>query len=283
MPGFLLVVALTGGPFAQAAPVPDETRVTFDDAEQEAFLLAGDIVAREPAPGGRSLTTRVTLRRGDLEHDAHVQSHDEYRAQLRLSSSTELDFRDTWKNNVAAYRLDRLLGLHMIPVSVARRDGRKKAAFTWWVDDVIMSERQRYERHQPAPDVEAWNEQMEIVRVFDQLIYNFDRNLENLLIDSGWRLWMIDHTRAFKIFGDLRSEESLGERCDRGLLGAMRRLERPALDEALSDFLDGNQVRGLLERRDRILRHYDDLIAKRGEGAVLYDRPPRPRTVSFDR
>jgi len=40
---------------------------------------------------------------------------------------------------------------------------------------------------------------MWVVRLFDQLIYNTDRNLGNLLIDKSWRLWMIDHTRAFKV------------------------------------------------------------------------------------
>jgi len=281
MPSVLLVVALAAGAQAPVARAPEPARVTFDDAEEEAFLLEAEVVARRAAPGGRSLTTRVTLRRGDLEHDAHVQTHDEYRTQVRLASSTELDFRDTWKNNVAAYRLDRLLGLHMTPVSVPRRDGTTMGAFTWWVDDVLMSERQRFERKRPAPDVEAWNDQARVVRVFDQLIYNFDRNLENLLIDGGWRLWMIDHTRAFKIFGDLRSEEELPDRCDRGLLLAMRRLDRETLENALGDFLSGTQVGGLLERRDRIVRHYDDRIAKRGEAAVLYDLPARPPTVSF--
>ena len=42
---------------------------------------------------------------------------------------------------------------------------------------------------------------MSLVRVFDQLIGNIDRNVGNLLITSDWRIWAIDHTRAFRLTG----------------------------------------------------------------------------------
>ena len=36
------------------------------------------------------------------------------------------------------------------------------------------------------------------VRVFDELIANRDRNIGNMLWTSTWKMWMIDHTRAFR-------------------------------------------------------------------------------------
>ena len=59
---------------------------------------------------------------------------------------------------------------------------------------------------------------MWVVRLFDQLIFNTDRNLGNLLIDKSWRLWMIDHTRAFKTFTEPKSPKNLSTQCARGLL-----------------------------------------------------------------
>ena len=284
---FLGVLALSAGGWGWEKPrtpaAPPRATVTLSDAEQEEFLLEASVVARRSAPGGRTLSTRATLRRGDLVHDAHVQTHDEYKSQLSLATSMELDFRDSWRNNVAAYRLDRLLGLGMVPVTVVRRDEGKMASFTWWVDDVLMTEKERYERKVSAPDVEAWNQQIFVVRVFDQLIYNFDRNLGNLLIDEDWRLWMIDHTRAFKVFKELRSEKSLPERCEKDLLAAMRGLDRPALDAPMEGLLSGAQTDGLLARRDAIVRRYEQDIATRGESAVLYDLPPRPLEVVASR
>jgi hypothetical protein len=246
-----------------------------DDASREAFLLEGRIIRDRSAGEGVTDSRRVTLEREGVEHDAQVQIHDEYHSELRLESTVEIDFRDTWRNNVAAYRLDRLLGIGMVPTAVVRDYVHDRGAWSWWVDDVIMDEKERYLSHKPAPDPVVWNRQIFIVRLFDQLIYNFDRNLENLLIDSQWRLWMIDHTRAFKIFKDLREEKDLAPTCERHLLAALRTLDQPTLEKVMDGLLNDTQIDGLLARRDKIVRHYDGLIASRGEAAVLYDLPPR--------
>ena len=152
---------------------------------------------------------RATLRKDGLEHDAHIQSIDQSQAVKSLGAgTTEMDFRDSFRNNVAAYRLDRLLGLGMVPVTVERNFERKDSAFTWWVDDVLMTELERHDKKMGAPDPPAWNRQIYVVRIFDQLIYNFDRNLGNLLIDKSWNLWMIDHTPRVQ---DLQGAEEPGE------------------------------------------------------------------------
>ncbi len=189
----------------------------------------------------------------------------------------ELDFRDSWRNNVAAYRLDRALGLGMVPVTVVRRHDKGDAAFTWWVDDVLMVEQERFKKKIRAPDIDEWNRQMLVVRIFDQLIYNFDRNLGNLLIDTQWNIWMIDHTRAFKIFDELKSEKNLGDRCARDFLASMRRLDKTTLKPLLADLLNEGQIDALLARRDRIVRCYEEKIGARGEASVLYDLPTRIR------
>jgi hypothetical protein len=260
-----------------AACVPALAGTPTTDAEREHFLLEAEVVKLKGAPGGITGSYRAQLKLGDFVHDAHVQPHDEYKSQLQLGSGLEVDFRDTWRNNVAAYRLDRMLGLGMVPVTVVRRDPRsaRLASFTWWVDDVLMLERERYGKKIHSPDPETWNRQMYVTRVFDQLIYNFDRNLGNLVIDKDWRIWMIDHTRAFKVFKQLRKPKDLGETCDAELLASMRALQKPALQEAMKGLLDEGQVEGLLGRRDAIVRIYDKRIAEQGADKVLYHLPPR--------
>ena len=247
-----------------------------DDAAKEQFLLQADVVRVRSAPGGVTGSLRATLRRGSLTHDADIQLIDESSPERTLGSATELDFHDSWRNNVAAYRLDRLLGLRMVPVTVVRDYDTKRAAFTWWLDDMLMTEKERYQKKQDAPDVGSWNHQVEVVRVFDQLIFNFDRNLGNLLIDRGWHIWMIDHTRSFKVFKDLRDEKQLPASCPRGLLAALRKLDEPGLKTRTAGLLSKGQIEGVLGRRDRIVAYYDKLIAARGRAAVLYDLPVRP-------
>jgi hypothetical protein len=260
---------------AQEAPAPPAATIGVSDDERERFLLAAPVLRRRAAPGGVTNSERATLGEGSAQHDAHIQRIDEKKLQNALASGLELDFLDSFRNNVAAYRLDRLLGLGMVPVTVMRRDGLRPASFTWWVDDVLMDEKARLARKVRSPDVEAWNRQMYVVRVFDQLIFNFDRNLGNLLVDKDWRVWMIDHTRAFKKFKTLKSHKELGPRCARQLLASLRQLDRATLQRTMVDLLDRHQIDGLLARRDAIVRHYDARIATLGDEAVLYDFPSR--------
>jgi hypothetical protein len=270
------LVLATGSLAAQElSPTPALPKVNLTtDADRERFLLEAVIVRRRSAPGGITNSERATLRGADgWEHDAHIQRIDQQKMATPVGATIELDFRDSYRNNVAAYRLDRLIGLRMVPVTVVRHDGTLPASFTWWVDDVAMDEKARHQKKIRVPDVEAWNRQMWVLRAFDQLIYNFDRNLGNLLIDKDWRIWMIDHTRAFKHFKQVKTPKDLGPRVARELLAGMRRLDQPTLKQTMKDLLNGSQIDGLLARRDWIVKHYDAKIAQLGEAAVLYDLP----------
>ena len=74
----------------------------------------------------------------------------------------------------------------MVPVSVEREIGGKKSAVTWWVDDVKMMAKKRYEKKIAPPNRARWNDQKFQVRIFNELVYNTDANLENLLITNDW-------------------------------------------------------------------------------------------------
>jgi hypothetical protein len=281
--GSFLAVTAPGVPALVAGPAEATTGQepgVLGDSERERFLLEGEVVRTRTAPGGITGSLRATLRRDGSEHDAHIQTIDQHKLHEQLTSGLEIDFHDTYRNNVAAYRLDRLLGIDMVPVTVVRRYQEKPAAYTWWVDEVIMTEKERLGRQVHPPDVSAWNDRMYMVRVFDQLIYNIDRNLGNLLVDKHWRIWMIDHTRGFKGFKGLRNSKELGNRCERHLLAALRRLDEPALRTSMKDLLAPNQIQGLLARRDRIVAYFDKRIAELGEAKVLYDVTPHVTAVT---
>jgi hypothetical protein len=255
---------------------PVQKAVGLTDAEKEVFLSTAAVVRTRSVGTGTTGSVRATLRKDGLEHDAHIQSIDLLKPVNSMGGgTTEIDFRDSYRHNVAAYRLDRRLRLGMVPVTVKRDYERKTSAFTWWVDDVMMDELQRHDKKIEAPDPQAWNRQMYVVRIFDQLIYNFDRNLGNLLVDKSWNLWMIDHTRAFKVFKELKDVENLGTHCPRALLSALRDLDRPSLVRTMERLLTEGQVSGLLARRDVIVKYFDARIAEIGEKEVLYDLPPR--------
>jgi hypothetical protein len=250
---------------AATAPMPKLT-----DAQQEEFLAKAKILNSRAASKGITGSQRATLTDGKITHDAHIQCIDESKHEFKTDRGTELNFRDSYKYNIAAYRLDRLLGIGNVPVTVERRVGGKACAVDWWVDNVMMDEATRKQKKLEAPDAEAWNQRMYMVRVFDQLIYNVDRNLQNLLILKNWDLVMIDHSRSFRLHHTLENVKNL-VMCDRALLVSLRALDKDQVQQHLMTYLTKGEAQALMARRDLIVRFFDGRIKEKGEAAVLYD------------
>jgi hypothetical protein len=221
------------------------------------------------AGGGVTGSRRATLTDGQITHDAHIQTVDEAKAVFEAGRNTELNFKDTYRYNIAGYRLAKLVGLTNVPMSVERNIDGKIAAVTWWVDDVQMDEKDRVKAKSLGPDPVRTNKQIQIMRVWDELIQNRDRNQGNILWTSDWTMWLIDHTRAFRLGQNLLKPEQLS-RCDRGLLERLRAITPESLAAAVGSSLTKSEQEALLTRRDRIIKHYEDRIARLGEPVVLF-------------
>jgi hypothetical protein len=239
--------------------------------QKEHFLLTAHVMKEHGVKKGITNTVRVTMSDGAITHDASVQRIDESKQVFEgADGSREYNFKDSFKFNVAAWRLARLLGIgDMVPPSVQRPYDGKTAAYTWWVEDVQMDEATRVEKKIEAPDTDRWNHEMYVVRVFDQLIYNMDRNLTNLLVDKQWQIWMIDHTRSFRLQHILRNDKNLVQ-CDRDLLAKLKNLDEPTLEKELRLYVSKDEIKAVLARRDVIVKFFE----AKGDSA-LYNRPPR--------
>ena len=246
--------------------------VTLAPAQMEEFLLRARIVNMRAAGGGVTGSRRATLSNGTLTHDAHIQNVNLTRPLFQVpGAAAELNFKDNYRYNVAGYRLALLLGLDNVPMSVERRVEGKPAAVTWWIDDVLMDERERLKTEARGPDPERTAMQTHLMRVFDELIANRDRNMGNIVWTRDWKMWMIDHTRAFRLGDDLQPATLL--RIERSLLDNMRTLTEPAMRKAIDGSLTTTEVRAVLARRDVIVKLFEDRIAERGEASVLYRLP----------
>ena len=141
------------------------------DREKEIFLSRAKIVSAKSLSVGITLSQRLTLTDGALTHDAHFQTVDDFKPVFQGRTGSEVSFRDSYRYNIAAYRLDRLIGLGMTPVSVERKYRGDTGALTWWVDNVIMMELDRWNKDIEPPNKEAWNHQMYQARLFNELVF----------------------------------------------------------------------------------------------------------------
>ena len=161
----LPVLSARQAPSAAAPASPATPQLSLE--QQEEFLKKAKILKTRGAGKGVTNTLRATLSDGTITHDASIQTIDVFMQEFKSKQGVEFNFRDSWRFNVAGYRMDRLLDIGMTPPSVERNYQNKPASFTWWVDDVIMDEGERLKSKTPAPNVDLWNEQLWVVRLFD--------------------------------------------------------------------------------------------------------------------
>jgi len=273
MPRVLVValIALVAGP----SPVAAQTAVTapaatsLSSAEMENFLLEGRVVKNVRVLKGVTDARQVTLSTGAVTHDAQIQTVDIAKPLFEVApKQTEINFRDCYCYNIAAYRLAVLLGLDNVPMSVKRVVEDKPAAVTWWLEEVMDEGDRRKEKLAHSNPLRA-ADYYGVMYVFDELIQNRDRNAGNIMWERDSRMWMIDHTRAFRLGRDLRNPGSLA-RVERSLFEKLRALDRGAFVDAIKNILTKDEIEALFIRRDRLVQLFDQRIASLGEAKVLY-------------
>jgi hypothetical protein len=269
----VLAVALAGSAQAPPGPEPPKARahgLPLEGEAAEVFLRTAEVVERRPSSEGVTQSERLKLSDGTRTLRAVRKTVDIFhRGVTELQDgTTQVDFRDSWKFEVAAYELDKLLGLGMVPPTVERTIDRTTGSVQMWVEGALTIVGLQ-ERQLEDPDSRHWNRQVYNARLLRQLTYDTDStNINNDLIDPDFRLYAIDFTRAFRTSSALRSEDDL-DRFSRSTLDALARLDRANLHDRLGRWLNAAQIYGLLKRRDRILALAKKLVAARGE-SVLY-------------
>ena len=101
------------------------------------------------------------------------------------------------------------------------------------------------------------------IRVFDQLVYDDDPNLTNVLIGAGLEIWRIDFSRAFRLYKDLRNPKDL-VRCDRQLFEKLKALDGNELAGKTKGYLSKDEVKAVMARRDKIVAQFQKMISEKG-------------------
>ncbi len=237
--------------------------------EIEAFMRAAKVTRSRELSTGITRPLRLTLSDGAFTHDAVFQRIDEKKVMfVPTKGRSEINFVDSWRYNVAAYRLTGLLGLdRMMPVTIDYHYRGNHGSLSWWMES-LMDERRRLKEKVKPPDPQAWNHDMYRMRLFTSLVHDTDRNLGNVLVSPSWGVIMLDFTRAFRLHPEIQSKEI--HRCDRQLWTRLQQLTASAVDAAVGDYLTSFEKAALLKRRELLVSHIQQLIAQLGEDKVLY-------------
>jgi len=244
---------------------------SFTSSEAERFLHAAKRIGRASLPTGVTRSAVLKLRDGSHEARAVWKTLDQHKQIQRFEGGvSDLGFRDSWTSEVAAYEIDKLLDLHMVPPTVERRMRGDLGSLQLWLEGVVTEAKRRKEHPLAASEVEAYNRQMHSSRVFHQLIQDTDyKNVSNLLLDGNLRLYIVDSSRAFRTEATLTNAEYL-RHFSRSLIARLRDLNLEVLEKRVGRWLNKKQIEALLQRRDLILERVFELVARHGEAAVLY-------------
>lgn len=264
----LMVFALQG--MADEAPAPP---LALTGETAEAFLRHAEVIELEEYDNkGITKPRKATLSDGELSLFAVFKDIDEIHPKIKAANGrTVLYLKDCYKHEVAAYELDKLLGLDLVPPTVGRKIGRDRGSLQMWITGAMTEWERRKEKETPPPDMAEWNNQVSTLKLFLQLIWDTDyNNISNIMVDEDWKIWKIDSSRAFRIDGHLRREDAL-TRFSRSFLTSLENLDRKKYEKALRPWLHKKQIKAMWQRRTRILALAKERVAEFGEASVLYD------------
>jgi len=255
------------------APIPSPSQYRADEVAQretwEKFLATAEIVKSERLGEGVTHPWKLTLRSGGVEKKACWKG------------TTGLQ---EWRFEIAAYRLDKLLGLAMLPPSVERDFNGKRGALVLWVDSktsllrlVEDNEKARQagrKEEPPPPFEETVGRGKYATRIWDCLVANEDRTQENVLYTDDWRTLLIDHSYAFRSDGEYADRLVYGKngikkyangdlilikQAPRALMERIKALDAESIKAAVGSYLTASEIDAVLKRKAILLAEVEEM------------------------
>jgi len=251
--------------FAQFTPEELEKR-----PEWEEFLVSADSIEQSRMNTGQAVTNPWVL---TLSHNGVTN-----KAIWKNPSGRMKGYLESWKWEIAAYKLDKLLGLNMVPPTVEREFGGDRGSAQLWIDGCItLKDKVTDNVKTPSHKVFQFNRAYYLQRAFDNLIANEDRHQNQYLITDDFRMLLIDHSRSFRTSGKFtkgliytKKNKKEMKQLPAAFVEKLRALDPATIKEAVGEYLNDKEIEAVLKRRDLILKDIDKLIADLGEAQVLY-------------
>jgi len=264
-----LLIIFISQSFAQFAPEELAERPRWEKFLQEAKIISysKDFSEREAVTEPWTLT---------LEKDGVSR-----RALWKNPEGRFKGFLDNWRCEIAAYRLDKLLGLNMVPPTVEKIFQGNRGSCQLMIENVInLRQKEEQKIQTPSHRVFPLNRATYLQRAWDNLTANPDRIMGDILYTQDWRMLLCDHSRAFlssriytkKLIFDekYKGGPKLMKQIPKAFVEKLTTLNFKLIQEAVGDYLTDKEIEAVLIRRDLILDWLDKRIKKLGADKVLY-------------
>jgi hypothetical protein len=230
----------------------------------ESYLKTAKIVLKRRA-GGRGENWIISLDDGKIARQGF----------FKLSNRARPTFiPDSYKYGIAAYELDKLLDLNMVPPVVERKIEGKKGSLQVFIEGALNESDRRIKKIKP-PEPEKFKNTLDDLTVFENLTYSpsycGERELADILImdKADWKIWRVDFSEAFAPSPELIPGCEI-TRCSMSLYQQLIKLEDKVIKAKLEYYLNDEEISMLLKRKQLIIARIKKLIAEKGEKSVLF-------------
>ena len=190
-------------------------------------------------------------------------------------------FIENWRWEIAAYRLDKYLGLNMISPTVEKKFKGVRGSCQLWADYWIKAKHKNEQKIKVlSHKVISYNRANYLRLAFDNLIANEDRHSGNIFITEDWRIILPDHSRSFRTSNKLtknliytekhKEGPKIMKELPRAFVEKLKSLNFEIIRDNVGEYLTEKEINAVLLRRDLILEAVDERIKKLGEDKVLY-------------
>ena len=243
---------------AQDAPVPETAKTWMARrATIEEYLKTANVGRMENIGRGVTLPRRAYFEgRGPI--DSMVWKP--------IQPGIWRGYYESYKSEIAAYEIDKLLTLDMVPPKVERRIGGELGVAVMWVSPTSTFADHGGMPKPPPAQAPAWNRQIVKAKMFQNLIGDMDPNLGNWLVDPSWNIILVDHSRALTSTNKLVHEM---QSIDAPLWSRITALTEAELSSSLGTWVSERERRAILERRKKMKSQVDRLVRNKGEGQVF--------------
>ncbi len=230
--------------------------------EMENYLKTAQITSIEKDEvAGRTAPWNITLYDGKVTHRARFKHLNRSRPSL---------IPDSYKYEIAAYELDKLLGLNVVPPVVEREIEGIAGSLQIFIEGCI-TENERKRRGMDPPDSKKFKNDLEVINVFENLVLDedcFDEQ-DTLIHIEDWKVCRVDFSMAFSPVENLIAGCQI-TRCSKKLYQNLLNLDNEVARMKLGPYLNEDEIQALLNRKEIIIENINRLIQEKGKDSVLF-------------